>query len=482
MGRLPRAGHRPRPPRRGHLAHRRARRGRRRGRASWPSRPNSGASELERAGELPAGWAAAYPAPRDWKRALLRGAHAGADLGAGRRRARRPGGNPFGWHEPVLPPARHRRPARDRRAAGATRAPGSCWPPTSRRASRRSWPTPDIVAAPVSAPARAARRRAAWRSSSAASTAASPAALTALVLVTDRELFGTVRVRRPRAMRRVVPRDLLERLEPGDIVVHVDHGVARYAGLVRRPAGGRGSEERDFLELHFAEAGRIWVPVEQIERVSPLRRRRAPAAQPARRRGVAARPDARPQGRRRPRPRAAGAVRRARPRAAGGRSARTRPGRRRWRRPSPTRRRPTSCAPPSRSRRTWSASTPMDRLVVGDVGYGKTEVALRAAFKAIQAGTQVAVLVPTTVLAVAAPRDLQPALRGLPHHGPLALALRAPRRAAGDAGRAGGGQRGHRHRHPPAAQQGHPLPRPGPRRRRRGAALRRRRTRSASSS
>ena len=43
--------------------------------------------------------------------------------------------------------------------------------------------------------------------------------------------------------------------------------------------------------------------------------------------------------------------------------------------------------------------TPMDRLVVGDVGYGKTEVALRAAFKAIGAGTQVAVLVPTTVLA-----------------------------------------------------------------------------------
>ena len=42
---------------------------------------------------------------------------------------------------------------------------------------------------------------------------------------------------------------------------------------------------------------------------------------------------------------------------------------------------------------------PMDRLVVGDVGYGKTEVALRAAFKAIQDGKQVAVLVPTTVLA-----------------------------------------------------------------------------------
>ena len=59
---------------------------------------------------------------------------------------------------------------------------------------------------------------------------------------------------------------------------------------------------------------------------------------------------------------------------------------------------------------------PMDRLVVGDVGYGKTEVALRAAFKAIQAGTQVAVLVPTTVLAAQHLVDLQPALRGVSDH------------------------------------------------------------------
>ena len=89
-----------------------------------------------------------------------------------------------------------------------------------------------------------------------------------IVLVTDRELFGSVRVRRPRALRRVVPRDLLERLTPGDMVVHVDHGVSRYAGLVRRSAGGDGAEERDFLELHFAGTDQIWVPVEQIERVS----------------------------------------------------------------------------------------------------------------------------------------------------------------------------------------------------------------------
>ena len=58
----------------------------------------------------------------------------------------------------------------------------------------------------------------------------------------------------------------------------------------------------------------------------------------------------------------------------------------------------------------------MDRLVVGDVGYGKTEVAIRAAFKAVSDGMQVAVLVPTTVLAAQHHRDLPPALRGVPVH------------------------------------------------------------------
>src|SRR5206468_1876415 len=50
-------------------------------------------------------------------------------------------------------------------------------------------------------------------------------------------------------------------------------------------------------------------------------------------------------------------------------------------------------------KRDMERARPMDRLLVGDVGYGKTEVALRAAFKSVQAGKQVAVLVPTTILA-----------------------------------------------------------------------------------
>src|SRR5206468_7742411 len=86
-----------------------------------------------------------------------------------------------------------------------------------------------------------------------------------LAFITDRELFGTVRIRRPKALRRIVPRDILERLTPGDLVVHIDHGVARYERMLRR--GGSG-EDRDYLELSFAGGDRIFVPVEQIARVS----------------------------------------------------------------------------------------------------------------------------------------------------------------------------------------------------------------------
>ena len=81
------------------------------------------------------------------------------------------------------------------------------------------------------------------------------------------------------------------------------------------------------------------------------------------------------------------------------RSRPTRRGSTRSRRRSRTRRRPTRRRRSSRSRPTWSSRVPMDRLVCGDVGFGKTEVAVRAAFKAVQDGKQVAVLVPTTLLA-----------------------------------------------------------------------------------
>jgi transcription-repair coupling factor (superfamily II helicase) len=196
----------------------------------------------------------------------------------------------------------------------------------------------------------------------------------------------------------VVAKDLLERLQPADLVVHIDHGIAKYAGMVRRGAGGDGAEERDFLELHFAEGGRIWVPVEQIERVS----RYAGGENPHLSRlggGEWQRTKSR--------------VRKAvtdlakelldlyssRERALGRPVSEDGPWQQEMEAAFPYEETLDQLKATAEVKADLERGRPMDRLVVGDVGYGKTEVALRAAFKAIADGMQVAVLVPTTVLA-----------------------------------------------------------------------------------
>jgi transcription-repair coupling factor (superfamily II helicase) len=352
-------------------------------------------AELERAGDLPKRWADAYPRPRDWKRQLLE-ARTLALTWESDARGAPPGGNPFGWREPALPPA----------PIGGLGGAIARWRKEEARvvlASDQSarlseiLADEDIVAAPVAGLSEVVPRGglALVDRSLNGGFVGGP---DGLALVTDRELFGSVRIRRPRAMRRVVPRDLLERLEAGDIVVHIDHGVARYAGLVRRPAGGRGSEERDFLELRFAEGGRIWVPVEQIERLS----RYAGGDDPALSRlggGEWLRAKTRVK-------KAVGDLAHelldlyAQRASARGRSfGEDTPWQAEMEAAFPYEETPDQRRASIEVKQDLERVMPMDRLVVGDVGYGKTEVALRAAFKAIQAGTQVAVLVPTTILA-----------------------------------------------------------------------------------
>ncbi len=352
-------------------------------------------ADLEAAGEIPSGWPDVYPARRDWKRTLHEARTLELTWESESEEAP-PGGNPFAWHEPVLPPAPIASLAE---TVGRWRAEARRVVLTSDQSARLSelLAESDVVAAPVS------RLREAPPPGAVALVERSlnggfAGGPEALVLVTDRELFGAVRVRRPRALRRVVPRDLLERLQPADLVVHIDHGIASYAGLVRRPAGGTGAEERDFLELHFAGNDRIWVPVEQINRIS----RYAGGERPALSRlggGEWARTKAR--------------VRRAVSELAKELlelyAARARARGRAFSPDTPWQQEMEAAFPYEETRDQLRATAevkldmereqPMDRLVVGDVGYGKTEVALRAAFKAIQDGVQVAVLVPTTVLA-----------------------------------------------------------------------------------
>ncbi len=216
-----------------------------------------------------------------------------------------------------------------------------------------------------------------------------------LLVLTDRELFGATRVRRLTPSKRAVTRDLIGRLAVGDAVVHIDHGIARYAGMTQREYGGA---TKEYLQLDFAGDDKIFLPADQIGRIT--RYSGGPAPTLSRLGGTDWE-------------RTKGRVRRAvlelaedllaiyaaRASAPGFSFS-----------PDTTWQRELEEAFPYTETKDQQRTIeevkadmlrrrPMDRLVCGDVGYGKTEVALRAAFKAVQDGKQVAVLVPTTVLA-----------------------------------------------------------------------------------
>jgi transcription-repair coupling factor (superfamily II helicase) len=351
--------------------------------------------ELERAGAVPKGWPAAYPERRDWKRRLVEARTIELSWESELRGAP-PGGNPFGWHEPVLPGA----------GLGDLAATVARWQReglrvvlTSDQSARLTelLGEANIFAAPLPSlrelppPGGVALIERSLNSGFAGGPEGA-------VVVTDRELFGSVRVRRPRALRRASSKNVLERLNPGDLVVHIDHGIARYTGLVRRSAGGDGSEERDFLELHFGEGARIWVPVEQIDRVSryaggenpPLSRLGGGEWLRTKNRVKRAVTDL---------ARELLDLYSARERAAGRAMGDDTPWQQEMEAAFPYEETVDQLRSVVEMKADLERGRPMDRLVVGDVGYGKTEVALRGAFKVIQEGLQVAVLVPTTVLA-----------------------------------------------------------------------------------
>ncbi len=216
-----------------------------------------------------------------------------------------------------------------------------------------------------------------------------------LLLLSDRELFGATRIRRLLTSKRVVTRDLIGRLEPGELVVHVDHGIARYVGMTQRAYG---DAVREYLQLDFAGADKIFLPADQVGRITRYSGAPAPGL---------SRLSGRDWANTTRRVRAAVIdladdlleLYAAREQAAGF----AYPSDSTWQREleesfpyteTPDQERTIQEVAADMARRR-----PMDRLVCGDVGYGKTEVALRAAFRVVEAGRQAAVLVPTTVLA-----------------------------------------------------------------------------------
>ncbi len=218
-----------------------------------------------------------------------------------------------------------------------------------------------------------------------------------LIFVTDSEIFGFRKRHRPTRTRTGIKADLVSTLEVGDYLVHADHGIARYGGLIRRTVDG---VEREYLELQYAEGDRLLVPADQLESVTAYV---GPADHPPVLTRLGSQDWARTKRR----------VKQAvlalaqdllelyakREVAQGHAFAPDKAWQMEMEAAFPFVETPDQMEAINEVKADMENIRPMDRLICGDVGYGKTEVAIRAAFKAVADGKQVAVLVPTTVLA-----------------------------------------------------------------------------------
>ncbi len=216
-----------------------------------------------------------------------------------------------------------------------------------------------------------------------------------VVLFTDREIFGFVKQQRSFKKRPVRYHWLVSELAPGDYVVHVEHGIGRFVGLTRMLVD---DVEREYLALEYAAGDRLYVPVEQAERVS----RYVGGAEPALTR-LGTQEWARTKQRVKESilnmARELLELYARRQLAVGFAFSRDTLWQQELEASFPYVETPDQIEAVNAVKRDMEKPRPMDRLVCGDVGYGKTEVALRAAFKAVMDGKQVALLVPTTVLA-----------------------------------------------------------------------------------
>ena len=219
-----------------------------------------------------------------------------------------------------------------------------------------------------------------------------------LEFLTDRELVGQrVKIHRTRRVEKIGSALRLDEIVPGDLVVHIQHGIARYRGIETVTVS---NVDHDMLKLEYANGSCIYVPVERLDMVQKYEgidgrepalsklngiewrktkaKIRAHAAQVAEKLLQIYAQRAQAQGNAYPEDSE-------------------------WQREMedafPYQETPDQLRAIKEVKADLESPHPMNRLICGDVGYGKTEVALRAAFKVVNNGYQVAILVPTTVLA-----------------------------------------------------------------------------------
>ena len=216
-------------------------------------------------------------------------------------------------------------------------------------------------------------------------------------ILTDREIFGFIKERRLLKRRAVKRHKLLVDIKPGDYVVHIEHGIGQFAGIQYMSTN---NTQREYLILLYAAGDKLYVPTDQIDRIT--RYIGAGDTVPSLSRlGT--------QEWNRTKQKVKESVEEiaedllqlyaAREVVPGYAFSPDTVWQQELEASFPYIETPDQIKVQEEIKEDMASSKPMDRLIIGDVGYGKTEIAIRTAFKAVMDNKQVAVLVPTTVLA-----------------------------------------------------------------------------------
>ncbi|MBV9230082.1 MAG: transcription-repair coupling factor, partial [Chloroflexi bacterium] len=236
----------------------------------------------------------------------------------------------------------------------------------------------------------------------------------ALSIYTDTEIFGWSKRRGVQRRKPVTPASFLAEVNPGDYVVHQEHGIGRFEGLVRLNLTG---VEREYLLIHYAGTDKLYIPTDQLDRVTRYigMGESVPALSKL---GTTEWTRAKSKVKENVQDIARDLLRLYGAREAAPGHAFPPDSEQPWLQELEDafafEETPDQARAIEEVKADMERPRPMDRLVCGDVGYGKTEVALRAAFKAVLDQRQVAILVPTTVLALQHYNNFKERLKAYP--------------------------------------------------------------------
>ncbi|TSC80527.1 MAG: transcription-repair coupling factor (superfamily II helicase) [Candidatus Peregrinibacteria bacterium Gr01-1014_25] len=243
-------------------------------------------------------------------------------------------------------------------------------------------------------------------------------------LLTDREIFTLRKAGKQRSVQKLAL-DFLTSLAPGDYVVHMEHGIGRFIGTTQKLVDGT---LREYLELHYAEGDKLFIPVDQADKLSKYVHEEGKDPALTRLGGSEwKRVTERLKQETEEVARELLALYAKRASAKGHAYPLDSDAMRKFEATFPYAPTPGQEKAIEDIKGDMEDDRPMDRLVCGDVGFGKTEVAMRAAFKAAQAGKQVAVIAPITILADQHERTFHERMKDFPLRIEMLSRFRTPK-------------------------------------------------------